>query len=97
MTTALLLLAQADPGKHTQETTSIDVPLIIGTLLLVALIAALIWFVFIRSAKVTKGGVEAPPGSQQPGNPPFESIGRERGGQSGGQGAQHGGPTPRGT
>jgi hypothetical protein len=46
---ALLVLA-ADPGKHTSETTGLDVPLLIGTIALMILAMAMIRYVFIRSA-----------------------------------------------
>ncbi len=66
MLAAALLLAAADPGKHTQETTSLDIPLIIGTIALVALVLATLWFIFLRTGKVTKRLDEPPSREQRP-------------------------------
>jgi hypothetical protein len=55
-----------------------EILLLVGTLALVALFAVGIWTVLTRTTRATRGGVEAPPGSQRRGPPPFEGIKRDR-------------------
>jgi hypothetical protein len=74
-TLALTVLAQ-----HSQSAPSggVGAGLIIGTIVGVIVAIALIWLVFTRVTRRSRGGVEAPEGSQRRGNPPLEGI--ERGG-----------------
>lgn len=55
-----------------------EILLLFGTLALVVLFAVGIWTVLTRTIRATRGGVEAPPGTQRPGPPPFEGLRRER-------------------
>jgi predicted permease len=50
--------------------------LIVGTIVGVIVAIALIWFVFTRVTRRSRGGVEAPEGSQHRGEPPLEGIKR---------------------
>lgn len=76
MTTALLVLAQA--GQNTQETDpGVDPFLIVGTILGIIAAFAILWTIFTRASRRTRGGVEPPPRSQKAGNPPFEGIARD--------------------
>jgi hypothetical protein len=72
-TLALTVLAQ-----HSQSAPSggVGAGLIIGTIVGVIVAIALIWLVFTRVTRRSRGGVEAPEGSQRRGNPPLEGIKR---------------------
>jgi hypothetical protein len=74
-TLALTVLAQ-----HSQSAPSsgVGAGLIVGTIVGVILAIALIWLVFTRVTKRSRGGVEPPEGERRRGNPPLEGI--ERGG-----------------
>jgi hypothetical protein len=76
MTTfAVTLLAQ-----HTQKAPSsgVGAGLIVGTILGVILAMVIIWFVFTRVTRRSRGGVEPPAGGaeRRRGEPPFESVER---------------------
>ena len=74
-TLALTVLAQ---NSQTAPSTGKGIGLIIGTIVAVILAFALIWFVFTRMTKRSRGGVEPVDEERRPGNPPVEGI--ERGG-----------------
>ena len=72
---ALLVLAQ-----NSQEAPSKGhgtLLIILGVLIAIAVFSAVATF-FIRSSKSSRGGVQEPPASREKGQPPFESIDRER-------------------
>jgi hypothetical protein len=75
---ALLVLAQG--GENTAEAPDdgVGIGLIVGAVVLVLLIAAGIFFLFTRTTRASRGGVEPPPDSRRRGEPPFESVERER-------------------
>ena len=68
---ALLVIAQ-----HTQEAKGGDAWWILATVVLIVVLFAAIWAIFLRGSKRSRGGVEPPPGSQRRGNPPFEGVRR---------------------
>jgi hypothetical protein len=75
MTSLALIIAQ-----HTQSAPDdgLGIGLIVGTIVAVIVVVALIWLVFARMTKRSRGGVEPKPGERHRGNPPVEGI--ERGG-----------------
>jgi hypothetical protein len=75
MTSLALIIAQ-----HTQSAPDdgLGAGLIVGTIAAVIVAAALIWFVFARMTKRSRGGVEPKRDERHRGNPPVEGI--ERGG-----------------
>jgi hypothetical protein len=78
LTLALTVLAQG--GGHTQSAPDdgVGAGLIIGTLVAVVVAAVVIWLLFTKLSRRSRGGVEAPESAQHRGDPPFESV--ERGG-----------------
>jgi heme/copper-type cytochrome/quinol oxidase subunit 2 len=72
-TLALTVLAQ-----HTQSAPSdgVGAGLIIGTILAVILAVAILFFIFTRVTRASRGGVEPPKGRRRRGNPPLEGIDR---------------------
>jgi len=74
-TLALTVIAQ-----HSQRAPSdgAGAGLIVGTIVGVIVAIALIWFVFTRMTRRSRGGVEPVEGDRRRGNPPVEGI--ERGG-----------------
>jgi hypothetical protein len=52
--------------------------LIVGTIVAVIVVVAVLWFVFTRSTRRSRGGVEPPAGGadRRRGEPPFESVER---------------------
>jgi hypothetical protein len=75
---AFVVLAQG--GENTAEAPDdgVGIGLIIGAVVLVLLIAAGIFFLFTRTTRASRGGVQAPPDSRRSGDPPLESVERER-------------------
>ena len=74
-TLAVTVLAQ---NSQSAPDSGVGAGLIVGTIVGVIVALALIWLVFTRVTRRTRGGVEAPEGSQHRGSPPVEGI--ERGG-----------------
>jgi hypothetical protein len=72
---ALTVLAQ---NSQQAPSSGKGIGLIIGTIVGVILAFALIWFVFTRMTKRSRGGVEPVEEERHRGNPPVEGI--ERGG-----------------
>jgi hypothetical protein len=72
-TLAVTVLAQ-----HSQSApeSGVGAGLIVGTIVGVVVALALIWLIFTRVTKRSRGGVEAPEGSQRRGDPPVEGIKR---------------------
>lgn len=83
MTSDALITLLAQGTQQTQEapSTGPGVALIVGAVLLVILLLSLVFYVVKRTTSASRGGVEPVPGSREPkGNPPFESIEREKDG-----------------
>jgi hypothetical protein len=76
--TALYVLAQGNSNTQEAPDGGVGAALIIGTILAIILAFSLIYLVVSKRAKASKGGVEPVPGSRQRGEPPFESIERDR-------------------
>jgi hypothetical protein len=76
----MTLLALTVLAQNSQQAPSSGkgIGLIIGTIVGVILAFALIWFVFTRMTKRSRGGVEPVEEERHRGNPPVEGI--ERGG-----------------
>jgi hypothetical protein len=76
----MTLLAFTVLAQNSQQAPSSGkgIGLIIGTIVAVILAFALIWFVFTRMTKRSRGGVEPVEDERRHGNPPVEGI--ERGG-----------------
>jgi hypothetical protein len=74
-TLAVTILAQNSQHAPSSGT---GIGLIIGTIAAVIVAFALIWFVFTRMTKRSRGGVEPVEEERRRGNPPVEGI--ERGG-----------------
>jgi hypothetical protein len=75
--TTLALTVLAQNSQHAPSTGK-GIGLIIGTVAGVILAFALIWFVFTRMTRRSRGGVEPVEDERRRGNPPVEGI--ERGG-----------------
>jgi hypothetical protein len=74
-TLAVTVLAQ---NSQKAPSSGVGLGLIIGTIVAVIVAFALIWFVFTRMTKRSRGGVEPVDEERHRGNPPVEGI--ERGG-----------------
>ena len=76
-TLAVTILAQ---NSQSAPDEGIGAGLIIGTIVGVIIAAVLIWFVFTRLTRRSRGGVEPPAGGSERrrGEPPFESVERGR-------------------
>jgi hypothetical protein len=72
-TLALTVIAQ---NSQSAPSGGVGAGLIIGTIVGVIVAIALIWLVFTRLTRRSRGGVEAPEGSQRRGEPPLEGIKR---------------------
>jgi hypothetical protein len=72
---AVTVLAQ---NSQKAPSSGVGAGLIIGTILAVIVAFALIWFVFTRMTKRSRGGVEPVEEERRRGNPPVEGV--ERGG-----------------
>jgi hypothetical protein len=72
---AVTVLAQ---NSQKAPSSGVGAGLIIGTILAVIVAFALIWFVFTRMTKRSRGGVEPVEDERRRGNPPVEGV--ERGG-----------------
>jgi hypothetical protein len=68
----------AAAGSHSQEApgTGPGIALIVGTIVFVIVLAAAVFFVFTRTTKRSRGGVDHPPDDGHRGQPPFESVER---------------------
>jgi len=78
MTTfAVTLLAQ---NSQTAPDEGVGLGLIVGTILAVIVAIVVIWLIFTRMTKRSRGGVEPPAGGAERhrGDPPFESVERGR-------------------
>lgn len=78
MTINALLLFAAKSGEHTAEApdSGLSAALIVGVLAGVVLMAVLLFTIFHRTTRASKGGVEPRPGEYRRGDPPFESLHR---------------------
>ena len=73
--TALAFTVLAQNSQEAPDE-GIGIGLILGAIALVVIVAALIFTVFNRSTRASRGGVEPPSGERQSGNPPVESVER---------------------
>lgn len=78
MLAVLTFLAQGTSNTQEAPDTGVGAGLIIGAFLLALLLFCLIFFLFHRTTSSSQGGVEPVAGSRERGDPPFESIERER-------------------
>jgi hypothetical protein len=76
-TIAVTLLAQ---NSQSAPSDGAGIGLIVGTILGVLLAMVVIWLVFTRVSRRSRGGVEPPAGGsdRRRGEPPFESVERGR-------------------
>lgn len=77
-TFAITVLAQGSSNTQQAPDTGPGVLLIVGTLLAIALLFTAIFVVVAKRTKASRGGVEPDPASRERGEPPFESIERDR-------------------
>jgi peptidoglycan/LPS O-acetylase OafA/YrhL len=73
---ALLILAQ-DRGEQQPPDPGSGIPIILVVLALIVLAAVVLWAIFVRGARKSKGGVQPPigeSGQSHPGSPPIESV-----------------------
>jgi hypothetical protein len=70
---ALTVLAQ---NTQSAPSDGLGAGLIIGTIVGVIIAAVILWLLFTRLTKRSRGGVERPAGTRRRGNPPVESIDR---------------------
>jgi len=75
---ALFTLAQGTSNTQQAPESGAGAALIIGTVLLIVLVLATLAAIVLRRSKASRGGVEAAPGSRETGEPPLESIDRDR-------------------
>ncbi len=72
----LLILAQ-DRGEQQVPDPGSGIPIILVVLALIVLAAVVLWTIFVRGARKSKGGVQPPSaetGEPHPSSPPLESI-----------------------
>jgi hypothetical protein len=72
---ALLVLAQ---NSQEAPDEGVGAGLIVLGVVIALLVFGGIAFVFVRSSRASRGGVEPPPGERRRGDPPFEGIERDR-------------------
>jgi heme/copper-type cytochrome/quinol oxidase subunit 2 len=72
-TLALTILAQ---NTQSAPSDGVGAGLIVGTIVAVIVAVVILWLLFTRMTKASKGGVEPPKGERTRGNPPLESIDR---------------------
>jgi flagellar basal body-associated protein FliL len=73
---SLLILAQ-DRGEQQVPDPGSGIPIILVVLALIVIGAVVLWAIFVRGAKRSKGGVQPPPeetGQAHPSAPPLESV-----------------------
>ena len=73
---AFALTILAADGTQSAPDDSLGAGLIIGTIVAVVVAAVVIWLLFTRLTRRSRGGVEPPEGTRRRGDPPFESIER---------------------
>jgi heme/copper-type cytochrome/quinol oxidase subunit 2 len=79
MTTfALTVIAQSTQNTQAAPDEGIGAGLIIGTIVAVILVAVVLWLIFTRATKASRGGVQPMDDDREHGNPPIESIERGR-------------------
>lgn len=73
------LIAATDAGRGAQDPgTGTSFVLIAAVVVAVIVGAAVLFGVFHRLTRASRGGVQSKPGEFGPGGPPFESFGRRR-------------------
>jgi hypothetical protein len=72
-TLALTVLAQ---NTQSAPSDGVGAGLIAGTIVAVILAIVVLWLLFTRLTKASRGGVQPPKGRRKRGNPPVESIER---------------------
>lgn len=75
---AVTVLAQGTSNTQEAPSTGPGVALIVGTLLAIVLVMTIGFLVIAKRSKASRGGVEPVPGSRERGEPPFESVDRDR-------------------
>ena len=72
---AVTVLAQSSQSVPDE---GVGAGLIVGTIVAVIVVLAILWFVFTRLTRRSRGGVEPPAGGAERsrGEPPFESVER---------------------
>ncbi len=78
MPSLVLVLAQGAANSQEAPEGGIGAALIVGTLVAIVLVFALVFTLITKRSKASRGGVEPVPGSRERGEPPFESIDRDR-------------------
>jgi len=78
LTFTLAVLAQGSTNTQEAPGGGVGAGLIVGTLVLIVAVLALVFMVIARGSKASRGGVEPVPDSRETGEPPFESIERDR-------------------
>jgi hypothetical protein len=78
LTLAYAVLAQGAQNTQEAPSSGVGAALIIGTLVAIVVVLGLVFLVVTRRAKASRGGAQAAPGSRERGEPPFESIERDR-------------------
>lgn len=79
MQAALLVLAQSGAGRGEQDPGGgVSALLIVGVVLAVILMAAVLFAIFHRTTRASRGGVQPRRGEFRPGDPPLESLRRRR-------------------
>jgi hypothetical protein len=75
----LALILAADPGAGGQDPGGgLSALLIVVTIVGVVLALAVLFMIFHRVSKASRGGVQPRAGEFERGNPPFESFGRRK-------------------
>ena len=79
MTFTDVLIFAASSGDNTAEApdSGLSAALIIGVLVGVVLLAVVLFTVFHKTTRASRGGGEPPPGEFKRGEPPFESVHRK--------------------
>jgi hypothetical protein len=73
------LILAADPGRGGQDPgAGLSALLIVAVVVGVALMAAVLFWLFHRLTRASRGGVQPRPGEFRRGSPPFESWGRRK-------------------
>jgi len=75
---ALAVLAQGSSNTQQAPDGGVGAGLIVGTLVLIVVVFAVGFMVIAKRSKASRGGVEPVPDSRKTGEPPFESIERDR-------------------
>lgn len=78
LTFALAVLAQGSSNTQEAPGGGVGAGLIVGTLVVIVAVFAVVFMVIAKRSKASRGGVEPVPDSRETGEPPLESIERDR-------------------